>query len=1172
MADPTLNETLKSLTVDQINEEYRSHQITAAARNKLMLAKAHVTMAEKLSNDGYLKAVLTETVKNVQEGWENLKTGLVVKPGEVPDTKHAIKALWGGIQILSSAFTALGEVNGQEAENLALYLGASPGVARVMNFAANTGTQIFPVGKLNQVFVKGVQALQKATKGTKVVAGAAKAEDAALFAKMAIEEGLKVEGATDAATVVAGATMGSAVKQPWEMTKAEWKSTRSIENAVQENGAKLSSQISQGNPGYSIEILGKENKNVSAVVYRDEQGIARGAVSRGEDGSLMVYVEPEFRRKGIAEGLYDFADKHGFDLSQSGQATSKAAAGFVHKRLVRKALSEGKPVPPNVLADYPDLEKLFPSARVGNNSIAEQFAADYAKFHAEVSAFTVTQTHEQTAKMAKKLGLTLDDLAQVVPGTALNERQMYAYLKALDPQVDKLNTLARQAKALGTEAAENLFMQHKSEMFPLLQNFRFAETTTGRAVEILKLEPDVKNLTNSMLEHFNPEAMASGDRRGAIQTLIDNVIALDDAKNLKAATVQGQSLWGKWTDTAWPMIREGYINLLLPFAFIPSFVGNSIAAAQSVLERKAAGMFSTSKTGVVGDEAWHLMQGLKFSTADFMGSFKKAFYRGGPSEVGRLDVKPGAIPGVLGSVIRTPTNDVMFMDDIFKRHLKRASYYGDAIRLGRQEGLTGEALGGAVTRRVMHPTEDMMTTAKAFAEENTFQNELGRIAGTVKTVLQYGPVILFFPFMKSPINLVKNVWNRTPGLQLLSHQLYKDIGEGGAKADLAMGRLIMSQLQAHFVYQLAQEGFLTGSGPTDAGARKVWLATNEPYSVKTKSGFVPFANMDPATGQLGLIADFTQIMASLDSPTAEQATMAVTLSVVRDLLDKTWFPNVSTMIEVIQDIHRGAQVENKFGKLLAAPIVTVATGGPIGGRVRSMIDPVRREARGVIDSIGAKLPYFSKDHPPVRDAYGDPITPPQPIGGTFFGAFSPLWPKEKEQTTDRVKLEGEKIGAKIPPVPWSIGGTAPDGFDIRTFDPTAKVGVGLTAQERDDWQEFYRQTLRDPENGIEKQVLDNPDYQEQTPAMKAKMFEAFLSAAMTKAETASQLKHPDIGIKLLNAQGTSILPLLNKQDQEDAQQTVTESISLFKSLPPDVLENFMKYGDLSPDNSQEAAQ
>lgn len=1025
MADQATNEMLKSLTVEDINAEYRSHQITAAVRNKVLLAKAHVTIADKLANEGFAKAVLTETLRHVQEGWEDFKAGVVMKPGEAPDTRHAMKALWGSIQIAASGFTALGDVTGQEAENLALSLGSSPGVARVVNFAANTATSLFPVGKANQAFVKGVQALQKLTSGSKVVAAGAKDAAALAAATRAIREGLTVEGADDAA---------KAVKNLWSDIPRE--------------------------TGPAVKAL----------------------------------------------------------------------------------------------------------------SVKEQFAADYAKFHAEVSAFTATQTHEQTAKMAKKLGLTLEDLAQVVPGTALNERQMYAYLKALDPQVDTLNALAHQAKLLKTEAAENAYMQHLSDLFPLLENFRFAETTGGRAVEILKREPDIKNLTNTLLAQFNPEAMATGDRRGAIQTMVENTIALADAKNLKAATVQGHSLWNKWSDGAWPMIKEGWVNLLLPFAFIPSFVGNSIAAAQSILERKAAGMFSTSKAGVVGDETWHLMQGMKFSTADFTESFAAAFNREGPYRVGRLDVTPGAIPGVVGKIFRTPTNAVQFMDDLFKRSLTRASYYAEAVRLGRQEGLKGAELGDAIQRRVMHPTEDMMTTAKAFAEENTFQNELGKMASTVKSGLQYGPGFLYFTFMKSPINIAKSVWNRTPGLQLISKQLYEDIGAGGAKADLAMGRLIMSQMQAMFVYQLAQEGFLTGSGPVDRGARQVWLATNEPYSLRTTNGSVPLSNMDPATGQLGLVADFTQIMASLDEPTAENATMAVTYSIVKNLIDKTWFPNVSKMIDIIQTASRGDVVENKFGKIIGSPLVTLATGGPIGTRVRTTIDPVRREARGVIDEIGSKLPYFSKDHPPVRDAYGDPVTPPQPVGGTFFGAFSPLWPKSKETTTDRVKLEGEKIGAKISPFPWSLGGQAPEGFDIRTFDPTAKVGVGLTAQERDDWQEFYRQTLRDPENGIVAQVLDNPDYQEQTPAMKAKMFEAFVSAARTKGETAVQLKHPEIGIKLLNAQGASVMPLLQKQDQEDAQQTVTESISLFKSLPPDVLDNFMKYGDMSPDTPQEAAQ
>lgn len=1018
MAEATTKDILKRTTPEQIADAYQKGKITAGSRNKILRAKARSTLEGTLEDEGMVKAILSRTLLHIQEGWENLKPSLTEVPSASPgeEAKRLGLALWGEIQILGSIFTAIGEVSGQKAENIALQMGAPSGLARVINFAVDVGSGFaIPTGKVAQGFALGVQGIQKFQKGKLAAKGAG------LAAKAAAEE-----------------------------------------------------------------------------------------------ASVLTVI------------------KEGITLDTTGKGVASKVKSVVGK-----------------------LKK--------NPSIRDQFLFDLEKFHKEMSLLTETQTHTQTAAMASKLGLHRADLLNLVPGQALDEKQMLAYLKALEPLTDQWKLLAKEAVETQADDAVLSFLQYSSEFTTLSPIFRGAEITAGRSVEILKATPPMKALTD-MVIGWDPNTIAKGDFVGAGLSMAEDVLrVLTQPEKGVPAAILAQSNWQQFQNKGWPMIREAYMNLLLPFAFIPSFVGNSIATGQHILERSAAAAFSIDKkSGVIVNEIPHFAKGLMLATGDALKAFGTAFKSLTPEEIGKLDYFPGAIPGALGHIIRTPTHGIVGMDNIFKTLLTRASYYAEAIRDGTHRGLTGTKLGNFVTRRVDYPTEVMQQTASEFATTNTFQNDLGKIGQTIRKGLQYGPGILYWPFMKSPIDLVKYAWGRMPGLQLFSKQLYDDIAVGGAKADLAIGRLTMSNLQAMFIFELAKEGFLTGSGPVDPALRAAWLATNEPYSVKTKDGWRPLTNMDPATTPIGIISDMTQVMDQLDEGTASQAAMAMTYVIMRNMVEKSWWTNATTVIDAIQGVAQGEPLSDAAKKLVMVPLVTVATGGPIGARLKNIMDPVTREAREWTDQITSKTVGYSKTMPPRRDAYGDPVTPPQPVGNSWFGLLSPLWPKEKGLTTDRVKLEGEKLQVEVPRFPDSIGGPTRDSFDIRAPFPEDRLGTGLSLQEKDRWQELYRKNLRGKETGIESQLLDNPEYQKQTRAAQREMFMDFMAGSRAMGREELLVEDVELGKRWLKSTATRILPMLQDEDRADAEQQINESLTLFEEMAPEMQENILRYGDVEP--------
>jgi GNAT superfamily N-acetyltransferase len=99
-----------------------------------------------------------------------------------------------------------------------------------------------------------------------------------------------------------------------------------------------------GEPGYSVHHV--PGDPIKTVVFRDESGKARGGLlvpitneAKENFGGVITYVDPEFRRQGIATKLYDLAREQGLpvdEMSGKGDLTPDGAA-FVNARRAASA-------------------------------------------------------------------------------------------------------------------------------------------------------------------------------------------------------------------------------------------------------------------------------------------------------------------------------------------------------------------------------------------------------------------------------------------------------------------------------------------------------------------------------------------------------------------------------------------------------------------------------------------------------------------------------------------------------------------------------------------------------------------------------------------------------------------------------------------------------------------
>lgn len=144
----------------------------------------------------------------------------------------------------------------------------------------------------------------------------------------------------------------STAKEPWQMTKDEYAKFRGARAPLESDEFTFYhlNKIPKGIPGISLE----QNKIIFRDKLGDPVGVTTLKVVSGEKVIDDTVVRPDKRRQGIATRLYEKAIELGH---KEGYVENIASVSAKHKIHIRKAISEGKKVPEEVLKDYPGLLK-----------------------------------------------------------------------------------------------------------------------------------------------------------------------------------------------------------------------------------------------------------------------------------------------------------------------------------------------------------------------------------------------------------------------------------------------------------------------------------------------------------------------------------------------------------------------------------------------------------------------------------------------------------------------------------------------------------------------------------------------------------------------------------------------------------------------------------------------
>lgn len=669
-------------------------------------------------------------------------------------------------------------------------------------------------------------------------------------------------------------------------------------------------------------------------------------------------------------------------------------------------------------------------------------------------------TQAETEALASDLGMTAEQLLSRRKGQAFNAEEALAARRILAASGNDLVNMARRIQRSENPGDEALAHFHRAMIRHTAIQEQVAGMTAeaGRTLQQFRQIADGRRVNGKVLEGFVNGAGGPQRLKEAAEAIID---LERDPANLNRFIEKASK--PRFRDKA----VELWYNFLLsgPQTHAVNVLSNTLTSIAQIPEHGVAAAIGKGRRifkgpeidrvtfSEVGARAAGLLQGTK----EGMQEFARAFRTGEPSDfVSKVEGQSQkAISGLKGEVIRVPTRLLTAEDELFKAIARRQALAGLAVRRAGQKGLKGEEAKRYASDLVNNPPDALMEEAMDYARYVTFQNKLGPVGSKISSITNDMPILkAVLPFIRTPTNLIKFTVERSPAAPLL-REWRKDFAAGGARRDIAVARATVGTGVAALVAELAAQGKITGSPPSDENKRRLLMADGwQPYSVKIGDRYFSYRRLDPFAMTFGTAADIATLGEGMSGKQREEGVGLVVGSIISNLTNKTWLSGLTDALEAIRDPERysGSFIERLTGS------ATVPTGF---AQVARTIDPTMRETDGVGDAIRSRVPGLSDDLLPKRDIWGRPI---KGEGGIGPDIVSPIWTSTAKN--DPITLEVLRAGGVVS-VPQK-GDLTPQQYDklLETRGPIARRWLGelfgtpeYRAMSADDQAEEIRKTM-----------------------------------------------------------------------------------------------------------------
>jgi hypothetical protein len=701
--------------------------------------------------------------------------------------------------------------------------------------------------------------------------------------------------------------------------------------------------------------------------------------------------------------------------------------------------------------------------------LVDGFSSVFEKEH--TAAKHGVQSFDQTKELAEELGSGTETLKQMFQGTDNLAARVLAHRALLTASAEKVSSLAKLAMTGDADAILAL-RKHVALHASIQAQMKGVQTEIARALGQFRITAKSVDLA---VNERNELIEAMGGHRSNVE-FAQKLADISDPKKLNAV-VRGTAM-ARTKDA----LFEGWINGLLsgPATHVVNMVGNSLTAVNSVAERLTASM--VGKVLLTGPDAipmgeataqlFGMTEGLMDAVritdeglqairrgagqvvkgdlkgaretiasneAEFGGMWQAAGkdmpqldsaafatkeLRGDSITAQNFDLDPNSMLGAfadgLGALVRLPGRALTTSDELFKTIHYRGELKAQAYRMARAEGLEGDELFKRIGALVEDPTPALRAQAMNAAREGTFTTPLGSKGASLQNLVQNVPGARYLmPFVRTPINLMKFVGVRTPGLNMLAESVRTEFKAGGVRRDIMVAKTMMGGSLYALGGMLAANGVITGGGEKDQSAER--LGGIQPYSVKFGDKYYAINRFDPFGAFFGIAADMSDISGHIGSDESDNLAAMATLAISRNLVSKSY---LSGLVEFLDTVNSGSEQKwERFVQRQASTFIPFSAGS---NAVRREVDPEVKEIWSVIDAVKAKIPGFSKDVPPLVNIFGEDV---HYKGGLGPDIASPIYTSEKSTEPAAAEIARLNLDLRNPPRTIAGGSGAP-GIDL----------------------------------------------------------------------------------------------------------------------------------------------
>jgi hypothetical protein len=450
----------------------------------------------------------------------------------------------------------------------------------------------------------------------------------------------------------------------------------------------------------------------------------------------------------------------------------------------------------------------------------------------------------------------------------------------------------------------------------------------------------------------------------------------------------------------------------------------------------------------------------------------------------------------IGTTLEVPGRLVAALHSFNWTTFYSQSIAGEAFRIARREGLTGDAFSRRIAGLTENPTTEMVEGASRDANVGALMQrpDHDSTMGVISRLMNIGvrvpdiplpggrsfpmgtlrPLKFVDPFVQIAGNIIGGAFMRGTPLALFSQAVRDDLSmkNGPVAFDRTGGRILAGTSFMIASGGLAAEGLLNGSGPTDPKESREWQRVHGlPHGIRI--GDMSYDVM--RLGRLGMLmsvsADLYNTAHQMGTEDASKVAAQAVHAFSQSVLDESFMRGPAEIMQAIDDSDRyGAAWVRNF----AASFVPFSVGM---SQIAREIDPYSRQARTTMDAMLAKLPFKSETLFPRRDVWGEPV----PNRG-WLGTY-------------RQEIENDPVDHALYPL------------GIYPSLPQRRVrGVPLSDEQYDD---YARVAGRDAKMRLNA-FVGMPSFPAMPTAAKIETINAIIKSSHERAQNYVLMKYPAI--------------------------------------------------------------